>query len=250
MAYNGARPYTVPMGGSGDTTVTGVLSSASSAAFVGSPVTQYLPLIGGSGNTIVSPIFVANASFASSGAGADPSFLLMSKTGLALYFLATQSATSSTNINFSLAAFSQYKTVRFVINNVYPATNGATFRAVYSSNNGSTMVVTNYRAGVTYSTYNSTTVLTSSSTSNIPLSSPMTNNTANPPFCCWFDIHFPNSFATTGAGSASWTTSGGNYSIGQNQLIQNTAINTNYIRFEMSSGAIAQGNFTAWGMLE
>jgi len=73
--YNGPLPQVVNAGGSGASTLTGVLTGNGTSAFTASAVTQHAVLVGGASNAITSIAPVATGQIlVSGGVAADPAF--------------------------------------------------------------------------------------------------------------------------------------------------------------------------------
>lgn len=76
MAYNGPLPQGVKAGGSGASTLTGVLTGNGTSAFTASAVTQHDVLVGGASNAItsVAPSSTSGVPLISQGSSSDPVF--------------------------------------------------------------------------------------------------------------------------------------------------------------------------------
>ena len=76
MSYEGPHPLPVRSGGSGDATITGVLTGNGTTPFTASPISQYNALVGNASNLItsVAPSATSGIPFISQGAAANPAF--------------------------------------------------------------------------------------------------------------------------------------------------------------------------------
>lgn len=76
MAYEGPHPLPVKSGGSGNISITGILTGNGTTPFTASPVSQYNALVGAASNLItsVAPSATSGVPFISQGAAADPTF--------------------------------------------------------------------------------------------------------------------------------------------------------------------------------
>lgn len=152
---NTSRPITVAQGGTGVATLT-----------------TYAPLCGGTTSTAAlqqATTGIGSSGFVltSQGASALPQWSAQSGGG-AITLLHTLTASSSSTLTFTstyiTSAFTSYM---IVINNITGSALGAaTMSMIFSTNNGSTYLSTNYESGFLSWVYNSTTTSVTSATAN------------------------------------------------------------------------------------
>jgi|SRR5271156_441833 hypothetical protein len=184
----------------------------------------------------------------------DPFPTQPATTASAWVLLQTQTASSSANIAFtSTNITTKYKNYAVLINNVLPATNEVGFQMNVSTNNGSSYLNTGYNANSTFASTggvgqgNSTTtaILTNTATGGNALSSTAGGG--------WNGTVFLQNI-TTGSGYPSYSFQAGTY-LGTGAMFSQNGGGTlpttsviNNIQFIMTSGNIASGTFSLYGI--
>lgn len=163
-----------------------------------------------------------------------------SKAGL--FKILTQTASNTATIDFT--DLTSYDVYFLTMTTVGPELTGESFQMQVSSDNGSTWQTTNYANGIDRYTYNSATNTNTNSTSFIPLSEAMKNNTYVGQFYI-FNTNVGSGVTLSGGGTWQDNVSSSIYTgfyLGQGP----TGVNA--IRFKYSSGNIANGDFTLYGV--
>jgi hypothetical protein len=190
----------------------------------------------------------------SNGAGVAPSFQAGGGGTGGLVLLASQTASSSSSIDFTSVISGTYDAYELYFSAVVPTTNTDFLEMLISINNGSTWLTANgsYAAGVNYAAQGSGTFSNFNDALGrfIPLSSALSNtsgtgasgrltfyNTGNGGTFAMTGLCVFNG-STSGAGTLGWFGDG------------NGSIGVNAIRFLMSTGTIASGTFSLYGIAE
>ena len=158
--------------------------------------------------------------------------------------ISTQNASSSANINFT-GITPGYTTYMLVVTNLSAATGTSTLQLLYSTNGGSSYLATGYEAGLNYNSWNSATLTNVNATTFIPLS-PASLGTSGGYFC---------NVIMYGLGISTLAQLTGQFSMNGNQFGYFgcgylSAIVVNAIRLQCSSGNIASGTFSLYGLAE
>jgi hypothetical protein len=137
-----------------------------------------------------------------------------------------------------------------LISNVYPVTDNVNLNMLMSTNNGSSWIATNYKAGSVAFDYATGVGTSTNSTTLMPLGGNLSNVTSDAPFSGYIDFYnfplTPNNPEIKGA--VNFTPSAGSY-VGADIIGTNTAnVQINAVRFSMSSGNISSGTFTLFGI--
>lgn len=247
MAYAGPIPFPVPSGGTGASTLTGVLIGAGTSAVTGNPITQHDVLVGGASNTITSVTpSTAGFVFTSNGASIDPSFQAPSASSGPFVKLQTLTASNSASVAFTSTFITNTYSAYFItFQNIISVTNGVTFVMDWSTDNGSTYLNTNFQSGNTSNGWNSATIVNTNSTSTNPLVGTASQS---------------NVFPTSGqvyiyiVGTSLLTNMVGQFYQGANTYGsiyggRLTAITLNNVKFSMTSGNISTGIITLYGIV-
>jgi len=162
MAYKQISPLSVPEGGSGAISLTGVVTGNGTSALTANTVTQHGVLVGGASNAVASTaVGTAGQVLTSNGAGVDPTYQNNASTSGSYILLETQTASASATIDFTgLASYTSYF-VKFA--NVLPANNNQQLLMRYSDDDGSTFETTAYQCGLFDNDFNSATVTNATS---------------------------------------------------------------------------------------
>jgi hypothetical protein len=222
-------------GGTGDTSFTAyavICGGTSSTAAL-----QSIAGVGSSGQVLTS-----------NGAGALPTFQAAASTG-AVVLLHTLTASSSASLSFtSTYITSTYNVYKVIFNQVLPATGGGVqWLMDWSTDNGSTFLGSNYATGNQYNSYSSASWTNANSSTTCVLTG--TTQVSTPYGLCG---------EITICGLAASTATGPNY-FGQLYLANinvlsygfNTGSSTvNNIRFKFSSGNIASGTISLYGVTQ
>ncbi len=249
MAYEGAHPLPLASGGTGASTLTGVLTGNGTSAVTAQAVTQYNVLIGGAANAVTSIApGAAGQALLSAGALSNPAFGAV--TGASLVWLSSQTATSSASINFTSLISASYTSYFVTFYNVFPETDAAVLNMNLSNDNGSSWIATSYLCGGNYHPYNSTTFTNANSTTTCPINGGgQSSTTSNAPICGQMYLYNMNvAIAPEFFGQCTYFISGGTlneqYFSGTNTA--NTGINA--LQFLFSAGDISTGTFTLYGV--
>jgi hypothetical protein len=242
-SWNSQDPVQVAKGGTGVSTLTshGVLlgNASSNINATGEPANGQL-LIGKTGDFPQLGTLTAGPGISiTEGAG---SITTSSSGGWIL--IQSQSANSSATIDFT--GLSTYRNIVIVIDGLRPVTNTASLLSRVSQDNGSTYLVSGYFGSVSYNAYNSTTLRNSNSTANFPLTGPMDSGfVSGAGMIRIYNMNFGNYVTMTG--ETTWLdTTLITTTIGSVGGMGPTGINA--ISFAFSSGNIAVGDFTLFGI--
>ena len=241
-------PIQVALGGTGDATLTskGVLY--------------------GNGTSPIGATSVGTAGqlLTSNGASA-PTFQTATPGGVgALTLLHQLTASNSANLFFgSTYITTTYDTYLFVISNIIPATNTATFRMQASEDNGSTYLNTGASGGDSGYTfcypYNSTTITTHFGPGSVNyniISGPISNSNASLGYSAYIWMQSITYHKSTlsqsdyGTGQATYNDSTAGLSSAMISIGWGVNVNffTNAFNFLMSSGNISSGTITLFGL--
>lgn len=156
-------------------------------------------------------------------------------------FIRTLTASASATLDFT--TLPTYSTYAFVIKSLVLATNAQQLLFRLSGDNGSTFAATNYRGGVNYTSYNSATVTNINSTTQFPITSNASNGTGING-TIYYSVPVSNVwgesvYQSTDSGVPAFAILGGDQ----------TTVNANAFRFLSSSGNLASGSITIYGLL-
>lgn len=253
MAYEGPLPLAVKQGFSGASTLSGALIGAATAPFTGSSLVQYDTLVGDTSNSIsgIAP-GTALQTLLSNGSAANATFQY--PVGASLVLLSSQTVASVSTLSFTSLISSIYKSYFVSYYNFRPQTDNGTLRVQYSTDNGSTWIVTGYLAGQVRRVYNSSGTNNVNQLININLLPGQGNDAADPPGGGTFYLF--NSFngnipVQTGLAAGGTNASDALYSI-HSGTSSTTTINA--IRFIPliggSNAGILTGTFNLYGIRE
>ena len=214
--------------------------------------TSYAPLCGGTSTTgafqsASTGISTSGYVFTSTGASTLPSFQAIPAASGGLVYIQQLTASSSASLSFTTGISSTYTNYLFVISNIISASSSVTFGMQFSTNGGSSYLSSNYISGNFTLAYTATTLSNSNSTSNIILTGGVTSTdtglsgtlwcygitTASQPNCT-YDMTWKNS-----SSSSARLFGGGN---------NTTTAGVNAFQFAFSSGNIASGTITLYGL--
>lgn len=200
-----------------------------------------------------SPIAATSAGTAgqvlmSNGASADPTFT----SAGAMVLLSSQSASSSSSIDFTSVISASYSTYYLKIRRYVPATNSTDINVLFSTNNGSTYLGSNYKWSYFIQQSGGSTFASGSNAAAVGFVTDGISNSSSQGAdvnIIFYNLNSgtypPRAFASTVY----------NYSAGDAVQVQTTFMNTgvtavNAIRVVSSSGNIASGNFYFYGVVE
>jgi hypothetical protein len=235
-ATNTSNPVTVGQGGTGDTSFT-----AYSVLTGGTTSTGALQNVSGVGTT--GQLLVSN------GASALPTWQTVGTGNLVL--IQSLNASSSATISFTTGITSTYTSYLFVFSALLPATNTATFGFQVSTNGGSSYISSGYSSGINYNNYNSASFTNANSTTNAVLTGPLstTSGYGFSGYLNCYNISNGDNVSFAGLGSFYGSSSGQGtmvtYGAGAGTTTDVTAF-----QFSMSSGNIASGTISLFGILE
>jgi hypothetical protein len=229
-AINTGTVLTVSQGGTGD-----------------SSVTAYAVLCGGTTSTgavqSVSGVGSSGQVLTSNGAAALPTWQAASSSG-SWNLLLTQTASSSASLSFSSTYVTGYTQYALVLVNINNATGTTTLNMDWSTNNGSTYIGSGYQSGILSNNYNSTTLANTSSTTTCPLTPSITNTNVKINGIIY--VFFPASAVTAYNGQLMTNDT---TSVAINCYGINSGTTTiNNIKFSYSSGNIASGTISLYGL--
>jgi hypothetical protein len=216
----------------------------------------YSPICGGITSTdALQMIDISTSSvgdaLTSNGTGALPSWQAVPAAG-SLVLLQTLTAPSSGIFVFDSSHItSAYDSYLLIFNNIINQSTSTTYLTMqFSTNNGSTYVVTNYASACLNNTYNSTTLANLNSTSTCPLSISTTGST-NERINGYLYMNFPasNSSSYTGRSlsiNASGSVLSNNVLYGGNSGI----VTINNIKIYFSVGNIGSGIVSLYGITQ
>lgn len=257
--------YTDAIGGSGSASVGGVVYVNSSG--VGTTLTglPFLVTEGGTGVTSTTAYGVvcggttSTAALQNAGAGSSGQVLVSQGSSAlpqwtaasavaGLILIAEQTASSSATISFT-SGLTAYNVLYIVATQVTPATNTALLLMEMSNNGGSSWITSGYTGVCNNAAYNTGTLTNTNSTAAWALSGPLSNGSSNNTLNAVFTLHGVNqanqsyitgtcSYYDTTASAVSMGIIGG--ASGGNGV--------NAIQFLMSSGNIATGRFSVFGV--
>ena len=137
MAYKQKSPQPVTEGGTGASTLTGVLTGNGTSSITANTVTQYGVLIGGASNAVSSTaVGTSGDVLTSNGAGNDPTFETPSGGSGSFVFISGQTASNSSSLDFT-GLSTTYMGYLAVFVSIRAATDGAEFIMRTSTDNGS-----------------------------------------------------------------------------------------------------------------
>lgn len=251
-SWNSQKPAQVVLGGTGAAILTGVLIGNGTSAITGNPITQYDPLIGGPSNAIssISP-GASGTVLKSQGASANPIYASQAAVGGSLVYITQQTANVSTSLDFTSNITSTYKNYLFRIYNVVSSLNNSTVSIRFSTNNGSSFITSSYLTGLTYNSYNSTTITDDSTSGGPRIMGPQSNSASFPTSCgyLWlFNTSSTSYSCVLGRACASSSTLSRNQRSAVSYLV---AQGINAVRFfNITGGTITTGTFVMYGLLE
>jgi len=169
MAYKQISPQNVVEGGTGATTLTGVLTGNGTSALTGNAVTQYRVLLGGASNAVSEAAGVGTSGqvLTSNGAGSNPTF--QNNDSGTWVFLGSQTASTSATLDFT-GLDSTYPAHVFIIDRLITDSGSSSqFRVLFSVDNGSNYLSTGYAGASLNISYTSTTWNSTNATTYIPV---------------------------------------------------------------------------------
>lgn len=156
-----------------------------------------------------------------------------------MVLLQTQTASSSANISFTSDITSTYATYMFVFRNIVQSAGTPTFQILYSTNGGSSYLGSGYQSGYVTTAWNANSWTNTNSASVGPLA------ISNASFALSGYMYISNPAVAL---TASYT---GQLFSGSTQFVlfgMNTNTTINAIRFQFSSGDIASGTISLYGI--
>lgn len=221
---NTSNPITVPQGGTGDSSLTAYSVICGGTTSTGS--VQSVSSVGSSGQILTS-----------NGAGALPSFKNLA-SGQTL--LQSSTASASASIDFTGLSSSAYTHYNLVYNFI-TASSATTLTFLVSTNNGSTWISASYLTGGWNTPVNSTTVTNSTTAASGYLSTATNNTTSWAGQAFFFNLSNGSAFLSIGEAV---NTAGNRCEFNS----YNPAVNVNAIRIIATSGNIASGSFSLYGI--
>jgi hypothetical protein len=228
-ATNTSNPVTVAQGGTGDASVT-----------------AYAVLCGGTTSTgaiqSVSGLGTSGQVLTSNGASALPTW--QAAVSGSLVFINTQTASSSASLAFTSSQLTGYTQYAFILNGINNATGTTVLNMDWSVNNGSGYLNSAFQSGLNSNAFNSSTLTNSNSTSTCPLTPSITNTNVEiggiiyASFPASAVAMYTGQLFTIDTTSTFINCSGGNTGT--------TLINN--VRFSYSSGNIASGTISLYGL--
>ncbi len=179
----------------------------------------------------------------SNGAGVAPTY---QDNASKFILISSQSASSSATISFT--GLTTYNNYLLVWRSIWAATSTAILELLVSTNNGSTYQTTGYAGGINYNSVSSTAITNNNSTAYFPLSGSNNSGVNNSGNLFINDINTGDTVCINGQVSYLDSTSGLRSMGVISGRSGQTAVNA--IRLQMSSGNIASGTFTLYGIKE
>lgn len=136
MSYDGPIPHGVPSGGTGNTTFT-----AYSIICAGTTATGAFQNVSGVGTS--------GQALSSAGAAALPAW----SSALNLVLIQTQNPSSVASVTFTTGITTTYNNYILYFSNILAATNAVTMELQWSTNGGSSYIATGYLSGIDYAAY-------------------------------------------------------------------------------------------------
>lgn len=164
MSYDGPFPLPVVEGGTGSSSLNGILVGTGTTPVTTTTVTQYATLVGGASNAITSLALGNSTNVLTSNGASDPSFQNVSGS---LVLLSSQSGTVS-SFDFTSVITSSYKMYLLEYQNSQPITTNSTITALFSVDNGANWISTNYLGSILYNSQSSATLNNINSTTDCP----------------------------------------------------------------------------------
>jgi len=210
--------------------------------------TAYAPICGGTTSTgnlqSVASVGTTGQVLTSNGAGALPTFQTLPN----MVKIATRTASSSASLSFTSSEItSTYSAYYIVYNNIIASSASQTFNMDWSVNNGSTYLNSNYQNACVAFSWNGTTLSNAGFTTTCPIGA-TTNSSTTQPACGNITIY--------GVGTSQHTSYTGSFvsSLNVYGIIaggqSGATISLNNIKFSFSSGNIASGTITLYGILQ
>jgi hypothetical protein len=233
-ATNTSNPVTVAQGGTGDSSLTAYAVMCGGTTSTGA--VQSIAGVGTSGQVLTS-----------NGAGALPTFQAAPTAGK-LVLIQSQTASSSASLTFT-TGISSYTQIFVSFYAIQPATNTAIFQMQMSKDGGSTYITTGYLSGLNSTPYNSTTITNNNSTSAWVLTGVETsgdaNKTSNGAFYILNANVAANPYISGHSADFDSTSATANINFFGGQ---GGSTGANAFKFLMSSGNIAAGTVTLYGL--
>lgn len=186
------------------------------------------------------------------GSSSLPQFLTSSGVG-SLVLIQSQTASNSSSLTFTTGITSAYNTYILIGSNILPITNASYPYVQLSVDGGSTYIASTYLSGMNTAAYNSAT-LSNVTTTSAFIVGDACSNLASSSFICFLQ-DMTVAFSATPAkatGQASTMTGSGSLTMntfgGSCLLVAGSAVNA--LQVLMSTGNIAIGKFTLYGVLE
>ncbi len=234
-SWNSQDPAQVALGGTGD-----------------SSLTAYAVLCGGTTSTgpvqSISSVGTSGQILTSSGAAALPTFTSASAVG-SMVLLQTLTASNSASLVFTDTYITTSYAYYFIqINEIFPVSNGVQLVLNLSTNNGSTYVSTGFAASLLSNPYNSATLTNTNSTANMPLSlaAGLSSTIGISGYLNLYGLAVSSTGVFVPGQLYSGTT---NYIVG-GAYIPIIATTVNALQFIMSSGNIASGTISLYGITQ
>lgn len=247
MGYLGPNPSPVSSGGTGASTLTGVLTGNGTSAMTAGAVTQYGTLIGGASNSVVSTSAGSVSQILlSNGASSNPSF---QASGGSLVLLNSQTVASVASVDFVSLITSTYNNYALRYYQGAPGTSLSALVIRYSINNGSSFISSSYLGGNIQNAYSSSTLTNNSSSSYNRLTGAENNglNTKSAGWVYIMNVQSGSRPVMVGLVNCNSTTSFFSCRVtGTNSA--NTSINA--IQVFSSGGGVLSGTYDLFGMKE
>jgi len=225
------------------TTVNVGTGAAAKTVTVGSTTsTSPLTLNSGSGGitmTGVAGVAVSNKNYVTINTSTGGLGSEAGPAGGSMVLLQTQTASSSANISFTSNLTSTYATYLFLFRNLVQSAGTPQFQILYSTNGGSSYLGSGYQSGYVTTAWNANAWTNTNGTSVGPLA------VSNASFALSGFLYVSNIGVAL---TASYT---GELFSGNSQFLlygMNTTTNINAIRYQFSSGDIASGTISLYGI--
>lgn len=237
-------------GGTGATTLTGVLTGNGTSPITGSAVTQYTVLLGDASNAVtnVSGTGTSGQVLTSNGAGAAPTWQASGSGSGVWVLIDTQTASTSSYLEFT-GLTDTYQSYVVILDNVRTTSGSAvTLEMLFSNDNGSSYYGSSYKGGYTVFRYSGAdgSTIGSFSTSSFSLARAVSTDICGAnAYISLFGIG--KAVNPRAVGNVSWCTNSDFYA-GPAGVVNNGITTINAIKFKYTSGNIASGTITLYGI--
>ncbi len=167
-----------------------------------------------------------------------------------MVLIQTQTASSSTALNFTTGITSTYNTYLIVFSNVVPATSTDFLKFLVSTNGGSSYLATGYLSGENVYSFNSATGTNANGTTSVFMSGSLSTTAGFGTSGIIWCYDLTNGSQPMFSGQSAYRSSTGGTLTLANLVATNTSTTINALQFVMSTGNISTGTISIYGILE